>query len=605
MDLVVDIETRDPGLTKHGPSIYRPERGEVLYCSTYDGREAKTYGGPGAGWDIRYPELLAQLADPKITKIFHNGMYDLNWLINGLGIEVNGRTKDTMSRASLLNEYAQYEEGRGAGYSLAACCYREGVQGKTAVELQDWWKEHGGQGSVYDHIKEVDPEVAVTYAEQDCKATWDLFQAQQPQLEAQDLLRIEEIDDKMYKPCLKLYKTGIRIDDKRREEVAEAVRKKECRYAQEMGEWGLENSNGRKELTKKFIELDLLDQLEETDKHQPSFSSESLAGIDHPLCRAIIKRRECEKLLSTYLEGQLVEYNIDGRIHPQFHPSFGEDGGAKTGRMSCSHPNLQNIPKMKDFYKVRSIFLPEEGCTFVKSDYSQIEYTILAHYAVMCNAPGALDLQEKMRQGVKYHKLVQEMLGWTKNENQYTMVKCFNFGSVYGLGLDAFVRKFWEENLESAHELGLTVPEYCSIMREEYFAKAPFVRPTTQWIQGEGRRLGYVRSLDGRKHRNPPRMYNPRTKRIESAMYKLPNYIIQGGASGIFKLGVIATWEAGIWDVLPMHLLVHDEMDSSNDGSKTAKEAHEELKNLMEGVMELEVPIRVGVSEGPTWQEEK
>ena len=602
--LVVDIETKDPGLNELGPSIIRGG-GRILYVSTFDGVEHVTYGDP-AGESWKQPKLVEQLADPSITKVFHNGLYDMNWLINGGGLKINGRTRDTMTRATLLDEYAKYyTKEKGQGYSLDACCLRGSIGGKNKLgTIDEWWKTAGGKGKAIENLDKIPAHITTAYVRQDVQATWDLFNSQEDELIAQELLGMEELNDEMNSIALMAYKNGVRIDEKARNNLSYKTMDRVGEIKVELeSKYGIDKPGSPLQLKEAFHELGLLDLLMLTDGGAPSFSTESLKPINHPLAKLLSEYKQLDKMLNTFLMGQYVDFCIDGRIHPMFLPSFGEDGGAKTGRMACQAPNLQNVPKQGHTGggEIRPLFIANEGCKFCKFDYSQIEYLILSHYAILIQAPGWERLRDNIIAGIKYHKLVQSMLGW--GDEHYTLVKALNFGSVYGMGLESFITKFYDDNLRIATERGQTVREYCTQMREDYFANAPFVRPTTKWIMECANENGYVRSFGGMKHRQPPMLYNARTGRQEVATYKLVNYLIQGGASDILKKALVKTKKAGIWDYLELNLLVHDEIDYNSDESPGALEAEKELEHCMVTAQELEVPIRVEGSRGPNWKE--
>ena len=126
----IDIETNDPCLKEWGPGACRHD-GEILGVGIYCPDECiDEYFSPDN------PKVALILADPDITKVFHNGVYDLDWLINGYGLEVRGRIEDTMTRETLLDSYA-------FSYALDACCARRGVEGKNKGDTIDkWWIEN-------------------------------------------------------------------------------------------------------------------------------------------------------------------------------------------------------------------------------------------------------------------------------------------------------------------------------------------------------------------------------------------------------------------------------------------------------------------------------
>ena len=132
----IDIETDDPHLKQWGPGACRHD-GKILGVGIYcPDKGIDEYFSPSS--DPSKGAVALILGDPDVVKVFHNGVYDLDWLINGYGYEIHGRCEDTMTRETLLDSYA-------FSYSLDACCQRRGVVGKNKGDTIDkWWTENGG-----------------------------------------------------------------------------------------------------------------------------------------------------------------------------------------------------------------------------------------------------------------------------------------------------------------------------------------------------------------------------------------------------------------------------------------------------------------------------
>ena len=181
---------------------------------------------------------------------------------------------------------------------------------------------------------------------------------------------------------------GVRLDRQKREQVSAILRKEYNQKMKEFSErYGKININSTADLTRVFKMENIPVVL--TDKNNPSFAHDVLIGIDHPVASEILEIRGIKTVLNSYVDGSFVDFDVGGRIHATFYPVVRDDGGTVTGRFSCKNPNLQQIPSKDEKHGplIREIIIPEVDCDYLKIDYSQIEYRILAHYA---SGPGAL-----------------------------------------------------------------------------------------------------------------------------------------------------------------------------------------------------------------------
>jgi DNA polymerase-1 len=172
-----------------------------------------------------------------------------------------------------------------------------------------------------------------------------------------------------------------------------------------------------------------------------------------------------------------------------------------------------------------------------------------------------------------------------------------NFGSVYGMGVPGFVEKFGRFIRPGAEAAGLSVLEYAKKIDEEYYRMVPFVRPTSQGMQALCQAKGFMRSVGGRIHHRPRRgCADGRPKD-----YAIVNYVCQGGASDILKIGFVNAWDAGVFNEIKLHITVHDENVFSVYPTKASIEAAREFSHIMQNAVKLKVPIRVDEEAGPNW----
>ena len=585
MYAAVDIETKDPHIKQWGPgSIRRDGRiiGVGIYC-------------PEKGIDGFYPPEDAivkdVLADESITKIFHNGVYDLDWLMNGPdSLTVKGRCEDTMTRETLLDSYA-------FSYSLDACCQRHDVEGKNKGQtIDEYWRQVGGRGKAIEHLDEIPFTIVGKYCKQDCKATYVLFHAQQSLLEEQDLLRANDIEVRLYPLLMDMRKNGFRLDMPR---VLEMSDKFSSEYESEMDKlkvhYGLFDLslNSANDLYKIWKKEGL--PIEYTATGKPSFTAEILTNCTHPIAAKVHYLKGLIKT-NAFLDSW-VDLAYDGHLYPSFYPAKRDEGGTVTGRWSSSNPNCQQIPARADKHgeEIRSLFIPEDGCLLGAFDFKQIEYRIFVHFA---QGPGATEAQAQFHtKDVDYHQMVQEMMGWVtgdkKKDKEFRHItKNLNFGSIYGLGPRSFAQKFHQQ-LMMAHpdaDPDNLVPLATSLMNE-YFTKIPFVKPTCNKIMDVGQKRGYVRTLNGRRQRMP----------LDKGTYKLINYLIQGSAADILKKGLVDAWESGVFNTLKLHATVHDESVFSLPKTKEGYEACLELYNCLIHSYSLKIPLGVDTEIGPDW----
>ena len=582
----IDIETDDPHLKQWGPGACRHD-GKILGIGIYC---------PVLGVDEYFepddPRALEILADPDIVKVFHNGVYDLDWMENGYDIKIYGRCEDTMTRETLLDSYAY-------SYSLDACCQRRGVEGKNKGDTIDaWWAAHGGKGKAVEHLKDIPSEVAGKYCRQDCKATYNLYMAQQPLLEEQNLLRANDIECRLYPLLMNMKHNGIRVDmsklfelmDQFEEEYETGITEMEQKYGFAEGTLSLNSAND----IEKMWRAEHL-PIEYTATGKPSFAAAVLEDCNHPLAEKIQHLRGLTKTLAFLTSW--VDYSIEGHIHPCFYPAKRDDAGTVTGRWSSGDPNMQQVPARAEKHgkEIRSLFIPEDDCILGAFDYKQIEYRVFIHFA---EGPGAEDARKEFHEhDVDYHWMVQTMMGWVtgdkdKDKEYRHITKNLNFGSIYCMGARSFAAKF-KRPLLKAHpdaDPDNLVPLADSLMKM-YKKKIPFVDPTCRSIINTGERRGYVRTLSGRRQRMP----------LDGGAYKLVNYLIQGSAADLLKKGLVDAWDKGVFDVLKLHAQIHDEIVFSIPKTKEGYRACCTLYDCMAHAYDLRIPIGVDTEIGPDW----
>jgi DNA polymerase I len=323
-------------------------------------------------------------------------------------------------------------------------------------------------------------------------------------------------------------------------------------------------------------------------KTGPSTSARVLSELaaQHPLPGKLIAYRELEKLLNTYIERLPEAINPEtGRIHTSFHQT-----ATATGRLSSSDPNLQNIPTRTEIgERIRRAFVAPEGSALVGADYSQIELRLLAHFSE------DEALRSTFAQGKDLHLMTasrvfalppERVTGRLRNA-----AKRINFGIIYGISPYGLAR-----------ELGIPREEAKAYI-DRFFAAYPQAKAYMERMVDQARRCGYAETILGRRRLLP----DLTSKRPQSRSFAERNAIntpIQGSAADLIKLAMLQIDEAIETGALQARILlqIHDELifevpETSVDA------AVRQIKDAMEHVMDLGVPLEVTVKHGRNWSE--
>ena len=307
----------------------------------------------------------------------------------------------------------------------------------------------------------------------------------------------------------------------------------------------------------------------------------------HPIINLILKYREMTKLYSTYLEG-LGNYILeDGKIHTIFKQTI-----ARTGRLSSTEPNLQNIPVRTEEGKlIRKAFLPEKNSIIMTSDYSQIELRVLAHISKCENLKNAFLNHEDI-----HTKVASDIYGVpieSVSKSMRRTAKAVIFGIVYGIsgyGLG--------ENLEIN-------PNEAKKFIEKYLKMYPGVKEYMDNIKKEAYENYYVKTIFGRiRYLDELRNTNYMIRSMGERMAL--NTPIQGSSADIIKKAMIDVYKYFKENKLKstMILQIHDEL-VFNVVKEEKEKVTEIVTRLMENAYNLDVPLKVEVEFGDNWYNAK
>ncbi len=315
-----------------------------------------------------------------------------------------------------------------------------------------------------------------------------------------------------------------------------------------------------------------------------STSADVLEGLaeDHLIAKEILAYRTLEKLRSTYVEALPPMVNpITGRIHCTFNQSV-----AATGRLSSQNPNLQNIPIHSE---IRACFKPKNGFSFLGADYSQIELRLLAHFSK------DRELTNAFLSGRDIHAYTASLV-YGVTENQVTpemrkVAKTVNFGIVYGQTPFGLSKQLGILQKEAAHFINT------------YFARYPGVARYLEESKEKVRKRGFSETLIGRQ-RPIPEIHNKNPSIRFAAERLAVNTPLQGTAADLIKLAMIAIDRVIRESNLKgkMILQIHDELIFEIPDEEIPI-FEKIVKEKMETVLTLSVPIEVHMAVGKSWAE--
>ncbi|MCD8194968.1 MAG: DNA polymerase I [Coprobacillus sp.] len=340
----------------------------------------------------------------------------------------------------------------------------------------------------------------------------------------------------------------------------------------------------------KQIATVLYDELGLKDKSgKASTSSEYLKEMtdQHPIIEKILDYRKYYKLYSTYTEGLKNHIRKDNKIHAQFNQAL-----TQTGRLSSSHPNLQNIPIRDEEGKVirKAVFYTDKNYEILTLDYSQIELRVLASMS------GCQAMKDIFESGLDIHAEMSKKIFNLKGEpteQQRRMAKTVNFGIIYGIS-----------DWGLADRLGIPLPMAKDIINN-FYESFPEIREFFINVQAEADKKGYVSTLMNRR-RYINTSIEPNFQVREFLKRAAVNAPIQGTAADLIKMAMVKCEKALKDNNLKtkMILQIHDELIF-----KVPKEekdiVYPLLKDIMLNALKLDVPLEVKGGFGQTWYDAK
>ncbi len=553
------------------PFAHRPADGELAAPAPV--RNLPSLGDPACS------EVARLLTDPSVGKGGHDIKF--SWqVLRRAGVELGGVRFDTMLASFVLDPGR-----RSHGLDTLSLDYL-GKSLSHPIEPRG-----GGRSST--PTAEVDVVDTAQRFGANAAAVIALHQYFAPRLAETSLIPLlENVEMPLVEVLVEMEWRGIAIDAKvferlSRELTSDLVRL-EAEIAAAAG--GSVNLNSPKQLAAVLFERLQLPVLKKT-KTGPSTDADVLAELaeqGHEVPRLLLEYRELQKLKSTYVDVLPGRVNRrTGRIHTSFNQT-----GAATGRLSSSDPNLQNIPiRTLRGEAIRRGFVPEAGWKFVVADYSQIELRLMAHLS------GDPAFVAAFRNGEDIHRQTAAIIFGVDplavTPEMRSRAKTINFGTIYGQGPFALSR-----------QLGIEVSEAKAFIAE-YFKRFAGVRSYLDRQIEIARSQGYVETLFGRRRYIPEiKDKNFNTRAFGERLSQ--NSPLQGSAADLIKIAMVRLHRALRSERMAARLLlqVHDELVIEAPAAEVDRAAGL-VREHMEGVAELKVPLVVEVGVGDNWLDAK
>ena len=535
---------------------------------------------PGAPEQLELQNVLKGLKplleDPDIKKIGQNIKYD--WLVLARhGVELAVVVFDTMLASYLLNPSKR-------AHSLDQIAL-DFLDHKTIT-----YKDVAGKTSA--SFARVPVEKAAPYACEDADITLAAYKVLKKLLEDADLKGLlAEVEMPLVAVLMRMEKTGICVDKERLRGLSKTFEDQLAELEQRIyaiagEEFNIRSSQQLGRILFEKLKLPVQKKTRKKTGYSTDVDVLTVLAAQHELPDLILRHRTLAKLKSTYTDALLELIHPEtGRIHTSFNQTV-----TATGRLSSSDPNLQNIPvRTEEGLEIRRAFVPRKGWRFVSADYSQIELRILAHCSNDQILIEAFENDEDIhtRTATEVFQVFPSMI----NAELRRQAKVINFGIVYGM---------------SAYGLSKALNisrKMAKAYIDNYFARYRGVKEFIRRAIEDARRSKQTSTLLGRI-RLLPEIDSPNKAVREFAERTAINTPIQGTAADLIKVAMInvdtAFREGGF--KAEMLLSVHDEIvfEVHPDELDLVKNL---VKEIMEGVWDLKVPLKVNVASGGNWAE--
>ena len=589
----IDIETCDPDLKKLGPSV---RRGGFIAGVSFAIEDGPCHYLPFRHGSDNLPEaqVLAYLRDNakafKGVAVGANFGYDLDWLEeSGIVLSNAAWIRDVQIADPLINELHN-------SYSLNNIAIRWGIPGKDTDLLTQAAKDYGI--ATYEMYR-LPARLVGPYAEQDAVLPLQLLRRQENMIDELDLWDIYNLESKVQPITVKMRRRGVRIDQDQLAKI-EAWTLVEEKAALERVRQATGISIPVGGTNKKSLLVPALAKIgvkfRETPSGQPEVTQAVLKQIHHPVADDIMHARKVEKLRNTFVTS-IRRHMVNGRIHCTFNQmrrtaQDGDSRGARFGRMSSEHPNMQQQPARDEFAKMwRAIYIPDHPGEqrWLCADFSQQEPRMLTHYAELCGLPRAKEAADRYRNdpSTDNHQMMADMAEIDRDRaKQIYLSLCYGMGGATlasRLGLPTV----WKD-MGNGRRREIAGKEAQALL-DKFNQRAPFIHLLAKRCEDAVRARGCIRTILGRLLHFPMRPDGNGYDWLHKGISRL----IQGGSADQMKKSMVDVDAAGF----EMQLQVHDELDLSFEHDSEAKQIGE----IMVAAVPLNVPSKVDLEAGPNW----
>ena len=529
---------------------------------------------------VHYSEDSAPLIDAikqADQVVAHNITFDANTLRHDIDITYKPMD-DTMIRAKLIDEHK-------FNYDLDSLT---GMKDHIVDELAKLFGGKATKNVQMKNLHKAPRELVERYAKQDIVALRHLYHTQK------DLPPVHSLEKKLIPVICKMEQTGIRVDIDAAEiavdKVTKIIDKAQVELNTLVGRAVNVNSSPQMQALFEPKEIDggkfrLIDGTiaERTKAGKAQINKECLQSMQHPAAGHILKIRRYKKTRDTFLVSQILENNVNGRVHPHFNQI-----GTVTGRLSCTGPNLQAVPKRDPEMKqlLRSLFLPEDGAMLLRCDYDQSDIRSFAHYVSTAVENHPLIEAYTKDPDMDLHQFAAEMM----NEPRGT-AKSINLAMVFSMGggkLALMLDLPYTERVGRNGKTYIMPGQEAQELFERYHTAVPGAKEMNNKAAAVALSRGHVVSILGRHLHFPGGKFT----------HKAAGYLYQAWTADLIKGAMVATD-----GIAPLHLSVHDELLFSITEEATAWKIREAMQEVLSD--KTKIPIRTSPEVGENWANTK
>lgn len=539
------------------------------------------------------PRRLLEALDKADEVICHGTKFDSHALRDTVDL-TKYNLDCTIVRAQLLDEHKlQYDLESLTGQKL-----------DIIDQLADMFGGQATKNVQMQNLHKAPKDFAEKYAIQDIYALRNLYYDQAKH----EMPEVHALEKQVLKTLIRTEQKGMLVDMYAVEKACKDMEK--AINAAEAALLGVTvtrlNPNSPKQLADFFCARKGQKRVKEGDRHvaidgtlisptgsgAPSFNAENLGKMTHPAAGLILKVRKYRKILDTFLVSQIMGNNVNGRVHPWFNQTR-----VVTGRLSCSNPNMQAVPKRDPEMKriLRPLFLPEPGYTLLRCDYEQSDVRGFAHYISSASNQDDHPVLQAYKENpmTDFHSFVADMMGIQRNPGKTgePNAKQINLAMIFNMGMGTLAKEMGLPYTEHANprtgKVYLTAGPDAESIFNLYHGKIPGATDMGQTASAIAASRGYVKSIAGRHLRFP--------KRLAWSTYKASGYLYQAFTADLIKMAMVA-----VEKVVPhLHLSVHDELICSIDDEEQIREAKYVMEHVFDGLTE--IPIRTVPEIGQNW----